>query len=183
MSKKIYIAIILLAGLTFVMCERFPVYYPCDIKAHKIFLVPVSKTEIFKTHLTFGHGYSSNIKVNIVDSMFYIYCPGNEKESKAIFECKVKPLNDSATVIETYRVVRFSILSDKMVEDYYANLSSENYLKLLADNLISHLKKGDKHRQFSQDNKKAYDEWQTTDKHVLDSLDKAYKRRDTTKWH
>jgi hypothetical protein len=182
MIKKKIIGIVIMVGLTCFQCnmERpFPKDYHCDIKAHKIFNVPISKADIFKKQLEDAHPYSSNNKINLIDSMYYIYCPGNEGDSKAIFECKIKSINDSTTLIETYRVAWFSIVEDKELENNYTTLTSDNYLKLFADNFVSHLKNEYTLQKFFQDNKKAYDEWQTSDQHVLDSLDKAYKKRDS----
>lgn len=175
MKKSVFISSLLslftLAGC--LMCESFPFKYTCSIKAEREYIVQISKQNLFLNHFESAHGYSLPNEENFNDSLYYIYCPGHEARSAAIFECVIKAVDSTSTKIRSYKVAWFSILSDKKLELYYKNLSSSEYLKLFEKNFITPLNKISLKTKFFQDNKRVYDLWESNNKFTKDSLAKA----------
>lgn len=162
------------------VCDRIPFNFTCDIKVEKIFFLPFSRSTLFKVHLTEAHPYSAFTEENVNDSLYYIYCPAKKPGDEVVFECKIKNIGKDSVLIQTYKVVWFSIFDDDN-QKFYKTLSSEEYLKIFENNFISKLKDKDTmNYTYFFDNKNDYEVWQTLGQRSFDSLDKAYKRKKIT---
>ena len=161
MQKSIkYIGIILTLLLSgCFLAESLPVSHPCDIAVDKIYIIPLNKKDLFIKRLTGGHGYSNDLKSNILDSMFYLYC-NFDNNVKYTFLAKVKSKDSESTSIQILKVAALTTVGiDETKLGKYMDMNSTVLENLFTSNYINQLLI-DKSPKLFQDNRIIHEKWE-----------------------
>lgn len=124
------------------LAEPLPTEHVCDITVDKSFIIPLSKKDLFTKKLTGVFGYSNDLKVNLRDTMFYLYCdlkPG----VKYTFLAKIKSQGNESSSIQILKVVELMTegVDKEEIEEYkrmspvfLENVFEKGYIKLILEN-------------------------------------------------